>query len=197
MSACVLFPFPFILDVNFVPRTIRSQTGGTSHRIYHPPSCCGAWLHLSRGKDSAIPSPPPPSWRILRYSISTSSLLFFSYYFPAPLFLRQHRNQQILQQVQNFVRHDYIKSCTVYTVTDSCHNQVTRVSYSTHSTPSHHSTPSEPLFPGGGCCEFLTRLILESVNHTIDMPYIYTLFSSTISHPHANSVLLRGHHWAH
>ena len=36
----------------------------------------------------------------------------------APLLVEQKKKwyQQILQEVQNFVPHDYIKSCTVYTV---------------------------------------------------------------------------------
>ena len=39
---CVFFPF--ILDIKFVGRTSRGLTGGTSHRISHPPSFCGACL---------------------------------------------------------------------------------------------------------------------------------------------------------
>ena len=34
--------FPFILDIKVVGRTSRGHTGGRSHRIYHPPSFCGA-----------------------------------------------------------------------------------------------------------------------------------------------------------
>ena len=52
---CVFFPF--ILDIKFVGRTSRGHTGGRSHRISHPPSFCGACLHFSREKDSAIPFP--------------------------------------------------------------------------------------------------------------------------------------------
>ena len=33
------------------------NTGGRSHRIFHPPSFCGACLNISREKDSAIPFP--------------------------------------------------------------------------------------------------------------------------------------------
>ena len=52
---CVVFVFfPFILDIKFVGRTSRGHTGGTSHRISHPPSFCGACLNFSREKDSAI-----------------------------------------------------------------------------------------------------------------------------------------------
>ena len=36
------------------------HTGGRSHRIYHPPSFCGACLNFSREKDSAIPFPRRP-----------------------------------------------------------------------------------------------------------------------------------------
>ena len=38
----------------FVGRTSRGHTG-RSHRIFHPPSFCGACLNFSREKDSAIP----------------------------------------------------------------------------------------------------------------------------------------------
>ena len=56
---CVCF-FPFILDVRFVGRTSRGHTGGTSHRISHSPSFCGACLTFSREKDSAVPFPRRP-----------------------------------------------------------------------------------------------------------------------------------------
>ena len=52
--------FPFILDIKFVGRTGRGRTGGRSHRIFNPPSFCGACLHFSREKDSAIPFPRRP-----------------------------------------------------------------------------------------------------------------------------------------
>ena len=54
---CVCVFFPFILDIKFVGRTSRGHTGGRSHGISHPPSFCGASLHFSREKDSAIPFP--------------------------------------------------------------------------------------------------------------------------------------------
>ena len=50
---CVCVFFPFILDFN--GRTSRGHTGGRSHRIFHPPSLCGACLNFSREKDPAIP----------------------------------------------------------------------------------------------------------------------------------------------
>ena len=50
---CVCVFFPFILDIKFVGRTSRGHTGGRSHRIFHPPSFCGACLNFSREKDSA------------------------------------------------------------------------------------------------------------------------------------------------
>ena len=34
--------------------------GGRPHRIFHPPSFCGACLNFSREKDSAIPFPRRP-----------------------------------------------------------------------------------------------------------------------------------------
>ena len=41
--------------------TSRGHTGGRSHRIFHPPSFCGACLSFSREKDSAIiPFPRRP-----------------------------------------------------------------------------------------------------------------------------------------
>ena len=57
---CVCVFFPFILDIKFVGRTSRGHTGGRSHRIFHPPSFCGACLNFSREKDSAIPFPYRP-----------------------------------------------------------------------------------------------------------------------------------------
>ena len=64
-SVFVCVFFPFILDIKFVGRTSRGHTGGRSHRIFHPPSFCGACLSFSREKDSAIPLPRRPSSRIL------------------------------------------------------------------------------------------------------------------------------------
>ena len=55
ISVCVFFPF--ILDIKFVGRNSRGHTGGRSHRIFHPPSFCGACFNFSREKDSAIPFP--------------------------------------------------------------------------------------------------------------------------------------------
>ena len=57
---CVRVFFPFILDIKFVGRTSRGHTGEWSHRIYRPPSFCGACLNFSREKDSAIPFPRRP-----------------------------------------------------------------------------------------------------------------------------------------
>ena len=54
---CVCVFFPFIMDIKFVGRTSRGHTGGRSHRIFNPPSFCGACLNFSREKDSAIPFP--------------------------------------------------------------------------------------------------------------------------------------------
>ena len=48
---CVCVFFPFILDIKFVGRTSRGHTGGRSHRIFHPPSFCGACLNFSREKE--------------------------------------------------------------------------------------------------------------------------------------------------
>ena len=52
---CVCVFFPFVLDIKFVGRTSQGHTGGRSHRIFHPPSFCGACLNFTREKDSAIP----------------------------------------------------------------------------------------------------------------------------------------------
>ena len=65
LCVCVCIFFPFILDIKFVGRTSRGYTGGRSHRIFHPPSFCGACLNFSREKDSAIPFPRRPWSRIL------------------------------------------------------------------------------------------------------------------------------------
>ena len=56
---CFVF-FPSILDIKFVGRTSRGHTGGRSHRIFNPPSFCGACLDFCREKDSAIPFPRRP-----------------------------------------------------------------------------------------------------------------------------------------
>ena len=65
VCVCVCVFFPFILDMKFVGRTSRGHTGGRPRRISHPPSFCGACLHFSREKDSAIPFPRRPWSRIL------------------------------------------------------------------------------------------------------------------------------------
>ena len=56
-----------------------------SHRIFHPPSFCGACLNVSREKDSAIPFPHRPRRRILctndlivLHSLGIFIFLFFS-----------------------------------------------------------------------------------------------------------------------
>ena len=41
-----------------------TQVEGSSHRISHPPSFCGACLNFSREKDSAVPFPRRPWSRI-------------------------------------------------------------------------------------------------------------------------------------
>ena len=45
---CVCVFFPSILDIKFVGRTSRGHTGGRSHRIFNPPSFCGACLDFCR-----------------------------------------------------------------------------------------------------------------------------------------------------
>ena len=54
VCVCVCVFFPSILDIKFVGRTSRGHTGGRSHRIFNPPSFCGACLDFCREKDSAI-----------------------------------------------------------------------------------------------------------------------------------------------
>ena len=56
---CVCVFFPSILDIKFVGRTSRGHTG-RSHRIFNPPSFCGACLDFCREKDSAVPFPRRP-----------------------------------------------------------------------------------------------------------------------------------------
>ena len=60
VRVCVCVFFPSILDIKFVGRTSRGHTGGRSHRIFNPPSFCGACLDFCREKDSAIPFPRRP-----------------------------------------------------------------------------------------------------------------------------------------
>ena len=59
-EVCVCVFFPSILDIKFVGRTSRGHTGGRPHRIFNPPSFCGACLDFCREKDSAIPFPRRP-----------------------------------------------------------------------------------------------------------------------------------------
>ena len=59
-AMCVCVFFPSILEIKFVGRTSRGHTGGRSHRIFNPPSFCGACLDFCREKDSAIPFPRRP-----------------------------------------------------------------------------------------------------------------------------------------
>ena len=59
-NCCCCVFFPSILDIKFVGRTSRGHTGGRSHRIFNPPSFCGACLDFCREKDSAIPFPRRP-----------------------------------------------------------------------------------------------------------------------------------------
>ena len=60
VCVCVCVFFPFILDIKFVGRTSRGHTGGRSHRIFNPPSFCGACLDFCREKGLAIPFPRRP-----------------------------------------------------------------------------------------------------------------------------------------
>ena len=53
------------LDVPAGVTQEEGHRGGRSHRIFHPPSFCGACLTFSREKDSAIPFPRQPWSRIL------------------------------------------------------------------------------------------------------------------------------------
>ena len=59
-TICLCVFFPSILDIKFVGRTSRGHTGGRSHRIFSPPSFCGACLDFCREKDSAIHFPRRP-----------------------------------------------------------------------------------------------------------------------------------------
>ena len=54
-NMCVCVFFPFILD-----QQVRWTYRAGSHRIYHPPSFCGACLNVAREKDSAIHFPRRP-----------------------------------------------------------------------------------------------------------------------------------------
>ena len=48
------------LDVPAGVTQEEGHIGGRSHRIFHPPSFCGACLNFSREKDSAFPFPRRP-----------------------------------------------------------------------------------------------------------------------------------------
>ena len=77
VCACVFFPF--ILGIKFVGRTSRGHTGGRSHRIFHPPSFCGARLNFSREKDSAAFLSVVD--REVEFLIVLHSLAFFFFFF--------------------------------------------------------------------------------------------------------------------
>ena len=81
VCVCCAF-FPFILDIKFVGRTSRGHTGGRSHRIFHPPSFCGAYLNFSGEKDSAIPFPRPSSTVKSNFVYRSPLVGHFFYYFP-------------------------------------------------------------------------------------------------------------------
>ena len=61
---CVFSSHPFwtssSLDVPAGVTQEEGHTGGRSHRIFNPPSFCGACLDFCREKDSAIPFPRRP-----------------------------------------------------------------------------------------------------------------------------------------
>ena len=69
---CVFFPncpITIVCVLCFLPIHSGHQVRWTyqpgSHRIFHPPSFCGACLNFSREKDSVIPFPRQPLSRIL------------------------------------------------------------------------------------------------------------------------------------
>ena len=78
MCMCVCVFFPSILDIKFVGRTSRGHTGGRSHRIFNPPSFCGACLDFCREKDSVQ--------SMKQYIITTPCLMMY-YYIVSVLFL--------------------------------------------------------------------------------------------------------------
>ena len=64
LCVCVFSSHPFwtssSLDVPAGVTQEEGHTGGRSHRIFNPPSFCGACLDFCREKDSAIPFPRRP-----------------------------------------------------------------------------------------------------------------------------------------
>ena len=143
--------------LRFIPihsgRQLRSTYQPESHRRKVTQDFSSAFflrcvpsVFLQEGFNHSLPSSTVMSNFALFYTrVCTCSLLLFSSNFNAPLFVREHRkwNQQILQQVQNLVPHDYIKSCTVYTVVqqyvllDYCCFHRTSLYYS----PKHEELP--------------------------------------------------------
>ena len=61
LCVCVFSSHPLwtssSLDVPAGVTQEEGHTGGRSHRIFNPPSFCGACLDFCREKDSAIPFP--------------------------------------------------------------------------------------------------------------------------------------------
>ena len=94
VCVCVCVFFPFILDIKFVGRTSRgTQEEGHTGFLIHLPSAVRALIFLARRIQPFLP-------------LSTVKSNFE----------QQKWYQQILPEVQKLARHDYIKSCTVYTV---------------------------------------------------------------------------------
>ena len=107
--------FPSILDVH--GRTCLGHTGGRSHRIFNPPSFCGACLDFCREKDSAIPFPRRPWSRILCTNelivlhplgifilVGYDIFIFFFLYFceEKSQFVWQHRDSNSRPNVKRF-----------------------------------------------------------------------------------------------
>ena len=69
---CVFSSHSFWTSSSLDVLTSRGHTGGRSHRIFHPPSFCGACLNFSREKDSAIPFPRRPSSRVRCHAMHQS-----------------------------------------------------------------------------------------------------------------------------
>ena len=68
----------------------EGHTGGRSHRIFHPPSFCGARLYFSREKDSAVPFPRRPRSRFFLCTNDLIVLHLFGIFFIPVTGIRTH-----------------------------------------------------------------------------------------------------------
>ena len=108
------------------------HTGGRSHRIFHPPSFCGACLNFSLEEDSAIPFPRRPWSRILctndlivLHLLGILFFIFFSEEKPRlPGFELTSQRFRRFRGYQLSYRGDRLGYCILYTVYCICDGNI-------------------------------------------------------------------------